>query len=53
MKKKTSPHEERVDLLARALAQICNPICDVGLGKIALGKLARHILKLRKPYDSK
>lgn len=44
-----TPRRDRVGELANALASICNQLVSVGLGPINLGKIARHMLKLRRP----
>ena len=42
------PRRDRVGELANALAKICNELVAVGLGPVNLGKLAKHMLKLRR-----
>lgn len=49
---RTSADSERVRWLVNALAKISQECVDVGLGEIPLGKLARHLLKLRHTTQS-
>ena len=47
------PRRDRAKELALALAKISKELVDIGLGQILLGRLARHMLKLRRPIDPK